>query len=82
MCPCCKQDTWQLRQIFGDLEEGNLFLIQTSQVKAYLHDGEHLETSHVDIAWTWTLNLDMWDTSDARRPLLEPRCHCEGSRCS
>ena len=26
------QDSWQLRQIFGDLEEGNLFLIQTAQV--------------------------------------------------
>ena len=26
------QDPWQLRQIFGDLEEGNLFLIQTAQV--------------------------------------------------
>ena len=29
---CFEQDPWQLRQIFGDLEEGNLFLIQTSQV--------------------------------------------------
>ena len=26
------QDPWQLRRIFGDLEEGNLFLIQTAQV--------------------------------------------------
>ncbi|CAL5225149.1 g7929 [Coccomyxa viridis] len=29
--PMYFQDPWQLRQIFGDLEEGNLFLIQTSQ---------------------------------------------------
>lgn len=27
-----KQDPWQLWQIFGDLEEGNLSLIQTAQV--------------------------------------------------
>lgn len=33
--PAFKQDPWQLRQIFGDLEEGNLFLIQTSQVILY-----------------------------------------------
>lgn len=31
---CFAQDPWQLRQIFGDLEEGNLFLIQTAQVSA------------------------------------------------
>lgn len=33
-CLLIMQDPWQLRQIFGDLEEGNLFLIQTAQVES------------------------------------------------
>ena len=76
---CCTQDPWQLRQISGDLEEGNLILIQTSQVTAY----RYLMVSILRHAMVMSLP-EPWTSGIQAMPGgpdFWPRCHRRGSGC-